>query len=204
MWVLRTAAVKWAIQRLTQQRIQNFFPAYLHLRAVAIETGSAVDIPARWSSLIELLDVPGGPPGKPYYRPMLHRAGTSPWLNSNLAGSYAPSSLRDQPRRVVTSSGHLYSLREGHVELAREHLLYGEPVSAVALALFFYRNRGFYGPNLTATVPVRLLRSELQFEDPHSGDFDRLFTMEADTSPAEPFERFGHGPASALDPAGAS
>ena len=45
------------------------------------------------------------------------------WLNENVAGSYAPSSLRpDQPfRQVVNISGRKYSLPTNHAQLAFEH-----------------------------------------------------------------------------------
>jgi len=128
--------------------------------------------------LAELLEVPGGPEGKPYYRPMLHQANMSPWLNSNLAGSYSPSSIRDQPRKVVTSEGHLYSLRDGHVDLAMEHLLYGQPAPGVALAAFFFRNHGFYGPSPNIGAVVDALRTKFQFWGAGADDAGRLFDMD--------------------------
>lgn len=200
--VLRVDVVKWAIGHLTQQKIHAFFPAYLHLRAVALEVGSTQDIPARLAELGPLLEVPGGPPRKPYYRPMLHRLGTSPWLNSNLAGSYAPSSTRDSVRTVVSAAGGLYSLLDGHVDLASEHLLFNDRLSAAALSVFFYRNRGFSGPELNIACPVKLLLTEFRLDQPDSSDFTRLFTLDTPGIPTNLFEPFS--PDEAPSPDGSS
>lgn len=188
--VLRVDVVKWAIEHLTQQKIHAFFSAYLHLRAVALEVGSTHDIPARWADLSPLLEVPGGPAGKPYYRPMLHRLNTSPWLNPNLAGSYAPSSIRDSVRKVVSPANGHYSLLDGHVDLASEYLLFNDRLSAPALSVFFYRNRGFYEPNLTIDDPVKLLLSEFRLDQPDMSDFLRLFSHQSPEIPALLFEPF--------------
>jgi len=91
------------------------------------------------------LRVPGGPPGKPNFRPFWNqtRDAGQDWLNANLAGSYAPSSLRSLPRRVVDIGDGGFSLKEDHWQLARQHLLYDDRVPAVALCAFLYRDFGF-------------------------------------------------------------
>src|SRR5580704_9599020 len=138
-------AVRWGIQTLKASRVHPFFLAYLHLRKQAAEQGTMDDIVPDWEELGTYLRVRGAPPGKPYYRPLWHGNATDPgryWLNPNLAGSYAPSSLRNVPTRVVGINGSHFSLRPEHARLAREHLLYEEPISAIALAAFLYRDFG--------------------------------------------------------------
>lgn len=146
--VLRLEAVRWAIDTLTSRPAHPFFIAYLHIRARGVEMGRMSQISPRWNDLGRLLAVPGGPPGKPYYRPLLSgqvRDRSRYWMNENLAGSWAPSSLREgqPPLRVVDRAGQLFSLREDHASLARHHLLFDQPISVMALAAYLYRNYGF-------------------------------------------------------------
>ena len=73
----------------------------------------------------------------------------STWLNSNVAGSYAPSSLRPQAplRRIVDVYGSgrdaTFSLKSEHEALCLEHLLFKQPVDALALAGFLLRDHSF-------------------------------------------------------------
>lgn len=74
----------------------------------------------------------------------------STWLNSNVAGSYAPSSLRPQAplRRIVDVYGAgreaTFSLKSEHETLCLEHLLFKQPVDALALAGFLLRDHSFF------------------------------------------------------------
>lgn len=191
--MLSTDVVEWAVRRLLAQKIHTFVPAYLLLRAVSIEQGSAVNIPARWTTLGEFLNVPGGPEGKPYYRPFLHKANVSPWLNSNLSGSFSPSSIREQVRRVVVPAGdHQFSLLDGHVELAFEHLLYGRPAPGVAVAAFLFRNYGFTGPSPNIGAAVDALRTAFRFWNDGADDASRLFDMDTRGVPENPLVLFEH------------
>ncbi len=186
VFVLTLEAVRWGIDTLKKQKIHPFFLAYIHLRKRAVELGMDSDISADWEELAQYLPVKGGPPSKPYYRPFWHGKSTEPgryWLNPNLAGSYAPSSLRDVPYKVIDTSGSHFSLKPDHAGLAREHLLFDEPVSCFALAAFFFRDFGISTPS--AVVPavsdlLAVFRNDFNFlpQDPH---FDVLFSLEQPT-----------------------
>lgn len=143
--VLTVEAVRWALDELRQSTIHPFFPAYLQLYSQSVRQESDRVRP-RWDELAQLLEVGGGPPGKPYLRPFWNSHGEDAnrfWLNANIAGSYAPSSVRNKPRNVIDIDGSDYILRPGHVSLAFEHLLYGAPASGIACAAFFLRDFGF-------------------------------------------------------------
>lgn len=194
-YVLRIDAVRWAVETLAGQRTHEFFPAYLHLRAKAIETGSTTDIHPDWrNGLGTFLEVRGGP--HPYFRPFLSRRGTgtmSFWLNVNLAGSFAPSSIRTTPRKVIEVHDRTFDLKPNHAQLAREFLLYDTPVSAIALAMFYYRDFGLItdGALPKSTDLIDLFRRGFRFSEqsPSDDDFDLLFE-DADRVVQHCFEPF--------------
>jgi hypothetical protein len=179
-YVITVPAVRWAIDTLKGAKIHPFFLAYLHLRKRAVEEGSDV-VSAQWDELGELMRVSGGPPGKPYYRPFWHGNVDDPgryWLNRNIPGSYAASSLRSVPLKVVDTVGSEFSLRPHHAQLARQHLLFDQPVSAVALATFFYRNFAFTAEPPALPSPSDLpevLRQDFHFSSDSDEEYALLF-----------------------------
>lgn len=149
-YLIKMDAVRACISELRSQRIHPFFPAYLHLRQQAARQGRLADVAPNWNALGTLLEVPGGPLGRPYFRPFWAGPATAgqEWLNPNLAGSYAPSSIRQLPRKVIDiSPDGKFSLRENHWELARRHLTDEKPVPLLALAGFFFRDFAFLSEN---------------------------------------------------------
>ena len=101
-------AVRSAISQLRAQSVHPYFPAYLHLRRQAAAQGSTQDIDPDWHELSPFLQVRDAPTAKPHFRPFTSGTGASDgeWLNPNLAGSFAPSSLRpgQPPLHVVEIS----------------------------------------------------------------------------------------------------
>lgn len=148
-WVLKAGAVRDSIAHLRTRRIHPFFPAYLHIRQAAYEQGTHVNVRPDWDELGRLLEVAGAPSTHPYFRPFTTAPAESDqeWLNPNIAGSYAPSSLRagQPPLHVVeVGSGRgQFTLREKHWELAREYLLAGRQVPLAPLAGFLLRDFAF-------------------------------------------------------------
>jgi len=147
-WILTDAVVREAIELLTSTPTHQQFVLYLQLRRAAVEesrfTGLAQssDVIARW------LDIPGGPPDKPYFRPFVSskRPNASAfWMNRNLAGSYAPSSLRPEWKALFVGPDGGYrlpTLDDGSPDPAPivEKLLLGSQLPAWALAAFLFRN----------------------------------------------------------------
>lgn len=180
--VLDVEAVRWGIQELVNRQVHPFFPAYLIIRRTAGQRETLEDLHPRWEDLEGFLRVPGGPPGKPNFRPFWHQSSAAGqhWMNANLAGSYAPSSIREVPRRVVELSDDAgFTLRANHWELAREHLLYGEQMPVVPLALFLYRNYGFKanGSNPGPLDLIDVFRGDFGYRaGADDGEFNHLYS----------------------------
>ena len=146
VFVLSRDVVKWGIEEIRSRRIHSFFAAYLVLRQQAGQQDTDAVVP-NWKALDIYLTVPGGPPGKPYFRPFWDQARNAgqDWMKRHPAGSYNPSSIRPGTAgaRVLGIDGKSYNFEENHWEFAREHLLHGSKVPLVALCAFLYRNYGF-------------------------------------------------------------
>jgi len=142
--VLTSDAVKWAITELKGRRTHPFFLPYLQLCRRSAIGQSSSNISPQWSDLGDLLAVPGGPPNRPYYRPLSTKAGrdeSSYWMNSNLAGMWAPSSIRTTAGFLL--DGNQFRLPQNHAEQALHAFLYDQPISALALGAFLFRDYGF-------------------------------------------------------------
>ncbi|MFG3099844.1 hypothetical protein ACGFZL_04820 [Streptomyces sp. NPDC048182] len=193
MHVLTRAAVIAGIGALKAQRIHEHFPAYLQLRKLAIASDSPTSINPDWKEVSDLLKMPGGPPTKPHYRPFSsvnRRDETGYWYNRNLAGSYAPKSMRATSSFMLNANGDDYALPTDHAQQALDRLLKGTKVPAWALAAYYLRNYGFvfegeggYDELITA------FRKEFHFEQ--DTDFDVIFEDNEPIQFTEPwFELF--------------
>ncbi|MBO0985006.1 hypothetical protein [Rathayibacter sp. SD072] len=139
-FVLTVDAVKWAIATLGKRKIHPHFLAYLQVHRRWRRDGP---FDPQWSELRPLLEIPGGPPKKPNYRPLWNRDsdGSVYWFNDNLAGSFAPSSIRRTAGFLV--DGDTYVLPEDHAVRALDALLYGHRAPVVPLSVYLFRNFGF-------------------------------------------------------------
>lgn len=193
--VLTVRAVRWAINDIKLRRIHPFFLAYLFLRKWGLEQGTTTEIKPNWDEIARFIAIAGGPPKKPLFRPFqLSPSADSSrlWFNRNVAGSFAPSSLRKVPYRVVGTQGSHFSLNSLHAEQAFEHLLFKEQLPSVALAAFLYRDFVFTGASADGAEPVDLVdlfRSDFRFTADDS-DFDVLFATVLPTSVHNWFEPF--------------
>lgn len=181
--VLTVEAVQAGIEALQSQRIHEQFPAYLHLRQLAVAANSFANIEPVWHEVGDLLRMPGGPPTKPHYRPFSSRNRKDPsgyWLNENLAGSYAPRSIRSTSRFMLNAAGDGFELPSDHAHQALAVLLKGIKVPAWALAAYYLRNYGF------------ILHGEGGVEDLISS-FKREFLLDQGTDFATLFDN-GHPP----------
>lgn len=154
------------IEHLRSRKIHRHFPGYLCVCYTATLEGRREKLKPGFKSFFERFLLVGDPPeGTPYLVPF-HESGnpeSNAWLNGNVAGSYAPSSLRPEAPFLRTAeffnSGRAASLsmRDEHEEACLQHLLFGNAVNAVALAGFLLRDHGFiiadgYTPNVTDLV----------------------------------------------------
>lgn len=178
--VLTKEAVRASIDRLQGQRIHTFFAAYLHIRRQAALQERTEGIIPHIEDMATFLEMPGGPPGQPYFRPFWHRRrdARQEWINANLAGSYAPSSIRNVPLKVVqVGPNSTYTLPANHWRNAREHLLYGEAVPVYALAGFYLRNYAFTvsGEPEYVELSREFLRTFGYYWNPEEEEIESLF-----------------------------
>lgn len=188
-YAIPAAKVRDAIDKLLSRRTHAWFPAYLHIRREAATQGRMEEIEPNWNVLSEDLRMTGGPDGKVHMRPFWNEARNAhqEWMGPNLPGSYSPSSIRRAALEVITvDAAGRYGLREQHWNLALTHLLNDERLSAVALAAFMLRDRGWRAETLpTVTDLVAGFRAEFGYGPDDDVEFDTLYESEWGTGPDE-------------------
>jgi hypothetical protein len=140
-----------SLARLREQQTHTLFAGYLHLQQQATQVGRLSNLrPDFLGFFRRFFRVANAPLGTPYIKPFTEQQASSKnlWLNENVAGSYAPSSLRPgQPfRQVVEIVGRDYTLPVDHAQRAFEHLLYSRRLPVAELAVFLYRDFGLRNP----------------------------------------------------------
>ena len=143
--VIKKHLVAASLERLRQQKTHTLFAGYLCLQKRFAQYKTLnITKPEFTEFFNEFFFVKNHPLGAPYIKIFTEQKPSNQnlWLNKNVAGSYAPSSLRaDQPfRQVVDIKGKEYTLPKNHAELAFQHLLYGEQVQIADLAVVLYRD----------------------------------------------------------------
>jgi hypothetical protein len=213
MWfVARREAVENAVRELVSRRIHELLPGYLCMAWTAARAGTTSNLRPDFATFYDyFLRVPDAPPNRPYLRPFISSIRRGPrslegiWYQRNVAGSYAPSSVRpNQPfDRVVVvprpdaAARKGWELRYNHPQLALKNLAYGRRLPVGALSLFLYREFAFdMGERPDVSSVVDIFRYEFGYYShaggvPVSGDFDTLYEIElagADTT--DWFEEF--------------
>jgi cytidine deaminase len=110
---------------------------------------------------------------KPYLVPFTQArnpADSTYWLNKNVSGTYAPSSLRStSPLMQVATlveGGHnsKWGLNVNHWQLARLHICDGEYVPVESLAAFLFRDYAFETDDPSAYTMVSAFANEFGYE----------------------------------------
>lgn len=143
--VLTLNFVRASIVALQSQRIHPHFPVYMQLRRLVAEGADPTNVPFIPAGMQAMLGVPGGPPARPNFRPFSTANVRDPanwWLNKNLAGSYAPGSIRSSAAFLLDDAGH-FILPARHAQIALDRFLVSKRVPAWAIAGYFMRNHGF-------------------------------------------------------------
>jgi hypothetical protein len=148
-FVTATAA-KRAIDTLTALRIHPHFSGYMAVVAEAASAQRNENLKVNFQKFYnEYLLVSAAPPDRPYLQPFSTSAkGTAQLFNRNVAGSYAPSSLRSVApiKAVVEFKGRgqnvTQTLKEKHEELALRELTGSQKVPVYSLATFLFRDHG--------------------------------------------------------------
>jgi hypothetical protein len=166
-YIINPSKVQESLAILQQLGAHQTLPGYLCVQRTAAREQRLDHLHPQFKSFFdEFLAPSGAPPKRPYLNPFVAADGNM-WLNSNVAGSYAPSSLREVSplRRVLTMADNAYHLRPQHWQLAKEALLYGRHISALALATFLYRDRGIVAVAPTPQQLIEAFQGEFGYLD---------------------------------------
>ena len=182
MLVVRKEIVAQSLSRLRHQRTHTFFTGYLCLRQRASQLDRLDDLQPEFLLFFkQFFYVRDHPLGTPYIKPFTEQKASNKnlWLNENVAGSYAPSSLRPgQPfRRVVNIEGRKYSLPSDHAQRALKHLLYSVPVQVADLAAVLYRDFGLLGESVTIKDLVDIFAYEFGYTNEPGSEPNKEFRM---------------------------
>lgn len=179
----------WAV---ANQPSHRHLPGYLGLKRTARIEGQSTGLDFDYTGFYDAFlrvrddDNPYLTPFGPNTDPDRH----SLWFNRNVAGTYAPSSIRqDQPfSRVVTVEGSgnsaTYVLVDDHHERAREELLQDQRLPVIPLAGFLYRDFAIEKdgePRVEDLVTV--FRDEFGYRDGETNEaeeFEYLYETEED------------------------
>lgn len=178
-------AIRRAIARLAESRSHEQLPGYLALLhndvlrdEVELDAADIANFYRRY------LEVRGAPENRPFLVPFRSRGSGIRLSNRNTSGSYSEASIR--PGRAIShvldivpvDGRRVYRLKKSHAQAVLSGMLFGQPVPAVALAAFLFRDRAL---QLSSPVPeqvVGLLRRWLHL-DPGTAEapiFETLFT----------------------------
>jgi hypothetical protein len=185
--VIRKAIVSRSLARLREQRTHTLFAGYLYLQYRATQLGRLTDLQPEFLPFFkQFFQVANHPLGTPYIKIFTEHPASKKnlWLNENVAGSYAPSSLRpDQPfRKVVRIDKKIYSLPTNHADLALEYLLFFGPVQAADLAVVLYRDYGLLREVVAIEDLIDVFAYEFGYADKPGAEpnesFRTLFSLE--------------------------
>jgi hypothetical protein len=183
-YLVKKEVVASCLERLRQRKTHEHFAGYLCLLYRSAENGDTKNIQPSFPEFFEkFYRVPGCPAGYPYIKPFISKPPTlnNIWLNSNVAGSYAKSSIRSTFNEVVSVGSSGYSLKRNHSKMALKHLLYSVPLNVFDLAIFLYRDFPLVGDTVTIEDVVSIFAVEFGYESPEGerdSDFETLFTEE--------------------------
>lgn len=140
-YTLSINTVQSALQTLTAAKSHEHLVLYLAILRLKAQKGEHYPEGDVYSVIRPWLDVPGRE-GYPYYRPFASR-GKQFWMNGNLAGSFAPSSLRSGRDLFYSPESSDNLLRLPSVEEMKTSLKIQDPVPLWAVICYFLRNASF-------------------------------------------------------------
>lgn len=194
-YLVKKEVVANSLKSLRMRRTHEHFAGYLCLLYRAAAEGAGEAIQPNFAEFFDaFFRIEGRPDANPYIKPFVNTAPTTSnlWLNRNVAGSYAPSSIRSTFKKVVEVNNGGYSLRRNHIQMAQENLLHGTPINIFDLAVFLYRDYPIISNRPTIEDIVSIFAVEFGFESlagERNSDFEILFKAPTSESPhADIFE----------------
>lgn len=147
-YVPTLSKVRTSFETLTDLDAHRALAGYLCVINAAALEGRETDLRPDFRGFFDRFFRIGDPPNKKPYAVPFARGAKSILFNENVAGSYAPSSLRPvnplHSLMEIKGSGNQasFTLRDNHIEQAIE-LLLPNPLPIYEFACFIYRDFGF-------------------------------------------------------------
>jgi hypothetical protein len=186
---IKADVVAQCLDQLRRQKIHNHFAGYLCVKRASARDKKRIELQVNFKETFEsFLRVPDAPVDTPYVMPFRESqpSEANKWFNDNVAGSYAPSSLRKVSPllKVVDVEGERrnarYSLKDDDAKLAFNHLLFKKKIPVACLAAFLYRDFAILSDNPTVNDLVTIFREEFGFPSSDKrldSDFRTLFSF---------------------------
>jgi hypothetical protein len=169
-YILKPDVVRDCLHRLIEQPIHPMFPGYLCLNQQAQISGDKAALFFPYNDFFDrYLRIKEEGSSYPYFVPFTEAAEPSLanlWFNENVAGTYAPSSLRStaplmQIAEIVEPGHHAeWRLKNNHWKLARAEICNGNQLPAESLSAYLLRDYA------------------LEFDDPSAFSLVKIFAEE--------------------------
>lgn len=181
-YILNVDVIRESFWDLVDLPIHRLFPGYLCLRQEAGIENRYDALDFNYNDFFDkYFEMRSGK--KPYLVPFTvdDFGETELWFNKNVAGTYAPSSLRTTTPLLKVGEFEkdgrksYWKLFNNHAELAREHLCSGEKVPVEPLAAFLFRDYGFEVDDPSADTLVQAFCEEFVY-DRDDSEFTALYS----------------------------
>lgn len=193
------SAAKQAIAKLTSLRIHPHFSGYLAVVAAARLAKRTDNLKVNFQQFYnDYLLVSGAPPERPFLQPFsISGKGAAQLFNKNVAGSYAPSSLRSvAPIKAVvdfkgSGQGITQNLKADHEDQALKALTASQKVPVHSLATFLLRDHKIVRTGTSDADSLLQAFCETFGYDltdrASASRFERLYQHDAETFSSTPF-----------------
>lgn len=156
-----------------------------------------IDFREFFERFLTVRNAPTNSLNKPYIIPF-EASDAKLWLNRNLAGSFAPSSIQpDNPINQVLEingkgSAVRYSLKPDHARNAYNNLLNRTKLPALDLATFLYRDFGFNTEQMDIQKLLSIFQAEFGYLSNGivTNDFDEVLTSDPESMQQDIFVPF--------------
>jgi len=196
-YVLKSDVIKDCFWRLVESSIHRLFPGYLCLQQQSNLDGKTTGLSFPYNDFFDTyLRVLDG--DKPYLVPFTQAenpADATLWFNENVAGTYAPSSIRSRSPLIQVANleegGHnsKWGLGDEHWKLARHHLCDGEQIPVESVAAYLFRDFAFETNDPSAYTLVSAFTEEFGYDIGGSA-FVHLYETGDSNITAESFDKY--------------
>lgn len=174
--VVKPIKIAQSLRRLRELGVHPHFVGYLCIKQLTTAVNSQTDLQPDFKRFHEtFLKIHNHPPKTPYLRIFVNQIPSNKnlFLNSNIAGSYAPSSIRENFRKVITITGEnrdaRYALNSQHWVLANQYLCKGTKIPVVELAAVLYRDYAITTDKPSLKDLVDIFREEFGYLESSAG-----------------------------------